>query len=46
MDPIPELESTTYTLEELILFAGVSYNSITNAIDNGEIEITDDPVTK
>jgi hypothetical protein len=41
MDKFPEIESTKYSLEELILYAGVSFNTITNAIDNGEIEIVD-----
>ncbi|MEW9671129.1 hypothetical protein [Ammoniphilus sp. 3BR4] len=41
MNKNPQIESTKYTLEELIALAGVSYESITNAIDNGEVEIID-----
>jgi hypothetical protein len=41
MDKFSEVPSTKYSLEELILFAGVSFNTITNAIDNGEMEIMD-----
>ncbi|HJV47614.1 MAG TPA: hypothetical protein VJ824_17985 [Bacillota bacterium] len=46
MDKKTEIELTQYSAEELILFAGVSYNTITNAIDNGEVEMIEGDQTK
>lgn len=39
MDKSPNIECCKYTTEELILLAGASYETITNAIDNGEVEL-------
>ncbi len=41
MEKLPQIPTTMYTPEELILFAGASYESITNAIDMGDVEIMD-----